>query len=367
MKVLLLTTHLNIGGVSVYTVNLARGLKDKKVSVWVGSSGGELVGKLTKEGISHVKFDVRTKFEAHPKLAVTFFKLLNFIRKNDIDIVHAQTRVTQVLGYLLSIFSRVNYVSTCHGFFKSERIGRKLFGAWGDSIIAISDSVRMHLIKDFKEKSEKVHLIYNGVDDKFFCGDLNENEKGVLRNNLGFFKSPVVGSVSRLSPVKGLRYLLFAMKDILKEMPEVRLLLVGEGPSKDYLMGLAKKLGIESSVFFALSTTHPQRFLSIIDIFVFYSLEEGLGLSLLEALASGKPCVASNVGGVASVIKDSVTGLLIPPKDTHALKEAIMKIMKNKKLSTLLAKQGKALVKKKFSLDHMTEEVIDVYSKAAKK
>jgi len=297
MKVLLLATHLNIGGVAVYTINLAKGLKKKDISVWVASSGGELVKRLEKNDIPHLTLGIRTKCEFNPKLILAFFKLLAFIKNNNIDIIHAQTRVTQVLAYFCSRFTRASYVSTCHGFFKKTRIARRFFGAWGKHVIAISDAVVDHLVKDLNVKNNDISLIYNGVDSEVFSQALDKDERGILKNNLGLAKSPVIGSISRLSPVKGLKYLLLAMKDILREMPEVRLLLVGEGPSKEYLMGLARKLGIENNVFFALNTTQTERFLSIIDVFIFYSLEEGLGLSLLEALASGKACVASNVGG----------------------------------------------------------------------
>ena len=84
MKILLLATHLNIGGVAVYTINLAKALKKRNISVWVCSSGGELVKALEKEGISHLKLDIKTKFEFHPKLLLAFFKLSRFIKKNDI-------------------------------------------------------------------------------------------------------------------------------------------------------------------------------------------------------------------------------------------------------------------------------------------
>jgi len=367
MKVLLLTTHLNIGGVPVYTVNLARGLKNSGIEVYVASGGGVLVKNLAQNGISHLKIGVKTKCEFNPKLIFAFLKLRAFVKKNHIDVVHAQTRVTQVLGYLLSVFTGISYVSTCHGFFKKRRISRRLFNGWGDFCIAISDAVEEHLVNDLGVKPESVFMIYNGVDVEAFSSQVGEDERGLLKKDLGFAKSPVIGSISRLSPVKGLRYLIFAMKDILKEMPEARLLLIGEGPSKEALMSLAKQLGISESVFFALSTTDTRRFLSIIDVFVFYSLEEGLGLSLLEAMASGKPCVASNVGGVSSIVEDGVTGALVPSKDAHALKEAIMKVLKDEKLARAFAENGRALIKRKFSLEQMVRGVTNVYKKATNK
>ena len=363
MRVLLLTTHLNIGGVAIYTINLAKALKKQGLEVIVGSSGGELVKILEKENIPYLRLNVKTKFEFNPKLVLTLFKLLAFVKKNNIDIIHSQTRVTQVLGCIAAKIGNIRYVSTCHGFFKEKRLGRKIFGAWGDNAIAISDAVRDHLVKDFRVKKENVFLIYNGVDSEKFSSVINETEKGSFKSTLGIGKFPVIGSVTRLSPVKGLKYLLFAMKDILKVLPDVHLILVGEGPSKEYLMELARKLGIEKSIFFALSTTETERFLSIIDVFIFYSLEEGLGLSLLEAMASGRPCVASNVGGVSSIIEDGVTGLLVSPKDAHALKEAVLRLLGDRKLALTLAESAKALVKKKFSLERMVKEVINVYER----
>ncbi|MBN1354235.1 MAG: glycosyltransferase family 4 protein [Candidatus Omnitrophica bacterium] len=362
MKILFLANHMEIGGVTSYTVNLAIAIKKRGIEVFVASSGGELVKALKKNDIPHLTVKVRTKFEFHPKLIFVFFKLLAFIKRNKIDIIHTNTRVTQVLAELLSINTGARHISTCHGFFRYKRIGRKLFGAWGRHVIAISEAVKDHLIKDFKVDKDKVSLIYNGVDTDAFYFE-GKNGDNFLKENLCFTKHPVIGSIARLSPVKGLRYLLFAMKDLLKEIPEAELLLVGEGPSKEFLMGLAKKLGIEGSVFFAHSTTDTRRFLSIMDVFVFYSLEEGLGLSLLEAMASGKPCIASSVGGVLSIIEDGVTGLLVPPKDADSLKEAMIRLLKDRAFSSLLARNGREFVIRKFSIEKMTEEVIAVYKK----
>ena len=367
MKVLLLTTHLNIGGVAVYTINLARSLKAKGVHVYVASSGGTLVKMVEECGIKHTLLNINTKCEFNPKLLGAFVQLRTFIARNNIDIIHAHTRVTQILANALSATTPAAYVSTCHGFFKHRRLSRRFLGAWGNYCIAISDAVRGHLLKDFRVKNDRIFLIYTGVDTEKFSRGKSKDDDRSLREDLGFARSPVVGSISRLSPVKGLRYLLFAMKDILKKEPTCHLLLVGEGPSKEFLMELSKRLGIENNVFFAQNTTETERFLSIIDVFVFYSLEEGLGLSLLEALASGKPCVASNVGGVTSIIDDGVTGVLVPPKDPHALAEAILRVLGNKDLRSSISKEGNKMVSKRFTLSRMTDEVYAVYEKALRK
>lgn len=364
MNVLLLTTHLNIGGVAVYTVNLAKALKKEGVSVYVASGGGELLPVLKKNHIHHIKMGIKTKFEFHPKLIPAFFALRKIVKKYEIDVIHAHTRVSQVLAYFLSRATGAAFVSTCHGFFKHRRLSRKVFGAWGDHTIAISDAVRDHLINDFRLKESKVHLVYTGVECEKHepspakNGNDTRLTEGVLRNH------PVVGTITRLSPVKGLKYLIFAMKDILRKNQEVRLLFVGEGPEKASLRELSKSLGMEKSVFFAPNTINTQKYLSIMDVFVFCSLEEGLGLSLLEAMAADRPCVATAVGGVPSIVEDGITGILVPPKDQDALKAAILKLLNEKEFARSLAERARALVKEKFSLEKMVKEVIDVYKKA---
>ena len=155
MKVLLLSTHLNIGGIGCYIVNLARYLKRRGHEVFVSTSGGDMVDELLKEGIAHIKINLKTKSELSPKLLWALPRLLSLVRDKDIQIIHAHTRVAQVLAYLLSRMLRVPYVTTCHGFFKL-RIGRKIFKCWGDKTIAISEAVKRHLISDFNIPSEDV-------------------------------------------------------------------------------------------------------------------------------------------------------------------------------------------------------------------
>ena len=366
MNVLLLTTHLNIGGVAVYTLNLAKALKKEGVSVYVASSGGELLPVFKKNHIQHIKVGVKTKFEFHPKLIPAFFSLREIVKKYEIDIIHAHTRVSQVLAYFISRTTDASFVSTCHGFFKHKRLSRKVFGAWGDHTIAISDAVKEHLISDFGLKENTVHLIYTGVEcEKDEPSPVKNSDNTQLTENT-LRNHPVVGTITRLSPVKGLKYLIFAMKDILRENQEARLLFVGEGPEKASLQELSKSLGMEKSVFFAPNTVNTQKYLSIMDVFVFCSLEEGLGLSLLEAMAACKPCVATAVGGVPSIVEDGSTGILVPPKDQDALKKAILKLLDEKEFARSLAEKAKALVKLKFSLKKMVKEVIDVYKEAKK-
>ncbi|MBU4305255.1 MAG: glycosyltransferase family 4 protein [Candidatus Omnitrophica bacterium] len=352
MKVLLLTTHLDYGGISSYTVSLADALAKRNHAVVCASSGGDLVGQLEKNGISPVYIPIKTKSELNPAILFSAAKLTHFVKKEKIDIIHAQTRVTQVLAQYLNNATRVPFVSTCHGFFR-QNIGRQLFPCWGKKVIAISDAVKKHLMIDFYLPENKIALIPNGIDFSRFRISPKRYDVN--------YADRTVGIIARLSTVKGHKYLIEAMSQALKEFSDARLFIFGQGKIKYELIGLAEKLNIQDKVYFLPSVANPAEVLQEIDIFVMPSLQEGLGLSILEANACGIPVIASNVGGIPTIVKHDVTGLLVPPKEPSALAAAIMKVMENKELAMRLGKRAREEVEQRFSIPVMTEKVESVY------
>ena len=139
MKVLQLTTDMDIGGITNYIFELSRALKNKGVDTIVASSGGDIEGSLENEGIPHERIDIKTKFEFSPKVFRAAFAVKNIIRKEGIDIIHAHSRVSQVVGALASCMTGVPMVTTCHGYFKKRL--RAIVDTWGDKVIAISAAV----------------------------------------------------------------------------------------------------------------------------------------------------------------------------------------------------------------------------------
>ena len=172
MNISFITTHLNIGGIAVYTTSLAKALVEKGHRVTVFSSGGDMVADSIKDNVIHKKIDIKTKSELSPKLWLNLSRLKKVIADEKPDIIHAQTRVAQVLAALVSEKINVPFVSTCHGFFK-KRLSRKLFGCWGSGVIAISEAVKNHLMTDFGVPEDKITLIHNGIDvNKFHSSRL---------------------------------------------------------------------------------------------------------------------------------------------------------------------------------------------------
>jgi lipopolysaccharide heptosyltransferase II len=356
----MLSTHLNMGGITSYVVNLGRALRKRGHIVIVASSGGDMAGELTRSGITHMHLDIKTKSELSPKLVLALPRVLSFVKKNGVEVIHAHTRVTQVVACAVSRLAGIPYVTTCHGFFR-PRLGRRLFKCWGDKAIAISDAVAVHLKKDLGVKDTDIELVYNGVDTERFGREFTEEAKYLLRKRLGLGEDRIVGSIGRLSPVKGYDHLIRALRHLRDRYSGIKLLVVGDGPEKERLEGLSRELGVEASVVFVPQDRDTPALLSVMDVFVSSSVQEGLGLSLAEAMASGRAAVATDVGGIGSLIRNNETGLLVRPEDSKSLAGAVSLLLEDDELRSRLGCNGRELVRKDFSIGAMADRIEAVY------
>jgi len=343
---------MNFGGISSYTFSLAKILVEMGHEVYCASANGDMCQQLEKNGIHYFSIPINTKSELSSMVFISLIKLLIYSRKEKFDIIHAQTRVTQVLAWYLSIITKIPYVTTCHGFFRNK-LGRQLFPCWGKMVFAISDAVKKHLMIDFCVSSKKIALVPNGIEVEKFT--VSEKRLDLLH------KDRTVGIIARLSSVKGHVYLIQAMAEVVKEFPDARLFIFGQGKIKYELVRLVEKLKISEKIFFLPAVSNTAEVLQEIDIFVMPSIQEGLGLSILEAQASGLPVVASNVGGIPTIVKHDVSGLLFNPKDPAALSGAILRLMEDRKLAIRLGAKGRKDVEQLFNLQIMTRKVEQVY------
>ena len=365
MNILFLTTHLNTGGITSYILTLGEALVKSGHKVWVASSGGDCLSRLEAAGMRHVKINVRTKSEVHPKLWLSL-PLLNYvIRREGINIVHAQTRVTQMLGAWACRLTGTMMITTCHGFFK-PRWFRKTFPCWGAAVIAISKPVEQHLRVDFGVPQEKIYLIANGIDlDRFKV--IDDQLRLSSRQKWEIGDAPLIGIIARLSDVKGISVLIKAMPLVLKQIPSANLMIVGQGPDETNLRKLTQDLSLTDHVQFKDTVNQPFQFLAAFDVFVMPSLMEGLGLSVMEAQACGIPVVASRIGGLVDLIEEGISGYLFSVNDHKALADRIIDVLKDPLKSKIMARQARSNIEQHFSSKKMLEETLKVYEQYSRR
>ncbi|MDD5130188.1 MAG: glycosyltransferase family 4 protein [Candidatus Omnitrophica bacterium] len=357
MKILFIANHLNVGGITSYLLTLAGGLKEKGHRVYLASSGGEMENKFVQAGIILLKAPLKTKSEISPKIFLSFWKLKRMIQQYNIDLIHSHSRTTQVLGAWLGRSLGKPHLFTCHGFFR-PKLFRKIFGCWGQKIIAISQQVKEHLVTDFELPADKIIVINNGIDTNNF-GDFSARVN--MRRDLGAKNDFLVGIIARLSDVKGHIYLIRAMREVVKKIPNTKLLIVGQGKTKGVLIKETRDLGLMGHIIFIPEAKNTKDLLAAMDVFVMPSLQEGLGLALMEAMAQGVAPVGSAVGGIKTLIQDKVNGLLVAPADAAALAQAIILLFGDPQLRGDLGSHAREFIINNFSKEKMVRETQGVY------
>ncbi len=357
MRILFLNTHLNTGGITSYLLTLSKGLRKSGHDVVLATSGGNCQTMFQQLGCTTIELNIRTKSELSPKIYFSLNKLKQLIIDSKIDVIHSHTRITQVMGEILSRQTGRPHVTTCHGYFRPN-LGRKLFPGWGKRTIAISKEVKEHLINDFHRRESDVELIPSGVDVSAFRCVADKSE---LRKKFGLGHEVVIGIIARLSDVKGIDVLINAMSDVLKMRSDVKLLIVGEGKEEAHLKQLTQTLNLSASVKFLPIVNNTSEILSMLDIFAMPSRQEGLGLSIMEAQASSLPVVASDVGGIPTLIQHHVTGILVPKEDPRALAHALIELVTDKDKRLKLGSAAREFVVKNYSSERMVDATIHFY------
>jgi glycosyltransferase involved in cell wall biosynthesis len=358
IKVLHVLTDTNVGGAGRYLFNLLSKWPSKNFDFIVACPGG---GEMEKElKARNIKYISLTGGESSISL-VHIKELISIIRRHKIDIVHTHASLSgRIAGRLTG--SRV--VLTRHGLSPVKNDAFHRFISWlvakmfTDKIIAISRAVKINLIET-GIPAEMITTIHNGID----LSPL-ENVEPILRKELGIAQDiPIIGIVARLVWQKGYEYAIKAMPFVLKRYPRAILVIIGDGHLKNKLQDLVKELSVEKNVLFLGYRRDVEKIMADFDVFVLPSISEGLGLSLLEAMALGKPVVATEVGGMPEVVKSGISGLLVAPKDSEALATGILKILSSKEMSRRMATAAKKTVYEKFSAQSMAALTEKLYTK----
>ena len=356
------------GGAQEHVYNLVTRLDRERYDVSVlALSGGPGVRRLERTGVSVCVLDEMSDEEAIAAVAAHLSAV-------DADVVHNHMYRAEVIGtqaaWALGASGRRRpfVVGTVHSSRIRSDEDRALLRQLTprmDHLVAVSRAI-VRKLEDEGRVGAPISLIYNGVDLARY------SELAACPTLLSEFDipadAPIVGVVARLEPEKGHPTLLEAWPTVLRDVPDARLLIVGEGSQRELLEVQAAALGLmggaSPSVLFTGRRDDVPAVTAALDVAVLPSYREAQGLSILEAMALSRPVVASAVGGIPEMIDDGRTGLLVQPRDPAALAGALTRLLRDPLEAQRIGRAGHDLVHERFCVEQMVRAVETIYDDA---
>ena len=354
MRILQVLPELNVGGVETGTVDFARYLVEYGHHSVVVSYGGTLVADLESFGSKHYRLPVHKKSLWTMLLCIR--RLRQIILSEAIEIVHARSRVPAWIAFWACRRTNAQFITTCHGYY-SKHFFSYVMG-WAKMVIVPSEVIGRHMIDDFKVPAESIRLIPRSVDIPRFS---------VERHSTSSDQTFTISIVGRITPLKGHDYFLKAMAKVIRSIPNVRIWIIGDAPARKEayrkeLEILVRRLGLTDYVEFLGNRKDVPNLLGRTNVLVLSTVvPEAFGRVILEAQAAGVPVVATKVGGVTEIIDDEQTGLLVLPRDTDGMAQAVIRILRDKNLAARLVAQAKVKLDQRFTLEHMASRTLTVY------
>ena len=325
-------------------MTLARAQRESGKHVEFVTFAGKKFGEqVRREGFR--VHEVRVRAKADP---IAILQMKRIIRQGSFDLVHTHLSTSSVNGCLAARAARVPSMATVHGM-----SGKLSFFA-ADKLIAVSEQVREHLMGQ-GVPGEKISVVYNGLESQHRTDKLQARRLLELPVN-----GTIIGTVARLTPLKGIDDSLRAFARLAEEFADLSYLIVGDGESMADYKELAKELGVGDRVIFAGYQSDIPLYLSAMDLFLFPSLKEAMGIALAEAMAAGLPIVATNVGGIPEVLDDG-SGVLVEPRSPESLALATAMLLRDQRLRLEMSQAAIDRAKKVFSAPAMERSTDWVY------
>lgn len=370
IRVLELIDDASIGGGPIHVLLLASYLDHDVFDVTIAcESRGFLVDEARKRGIRVLPIEMDNRLRVR-----TLKSVMQMLRVSEFDILHTHGGTAGFWGRIGSVLvgKPPVRIHTYHGMHYLNEHARHL-RAWGQTLlerfllrqthsaICVCESdYRKGLDAGIVTEKNGV-IIHYGIEMQKFQ---QHTQRNGLRAEFGANESTVVfGNIGRLHTQKGQRYLLEAFRTVREEYPDTVVWIVGGGELRDKLEGLARDLGIDSSVRFFGARTDIPELLSVVDVFVLPSLWEGQPLSILEAMAAGKPIIASHVDGIRDILVDGVNALLVPAGSSEQLAMAMTRVIQNRELAPRLSMAAREAFSEKFAAETMAARVGNLYQK----
>lgn len=383
-KIVRIITRLNIGGPAIHVILLSSefnraGYKDILVCGRTSAAEGDMLYYAKEKGVAPICVNDLGRDISFWKDIKAFFAILSIMIRERPDIVHTHTAKAGTLGRLAAIFAGVPVkVHTFHGhvfdgYFNPLKakvfiLIEKFLALFTDRVVVVSDEVKNDIVDKLKvtNRSKSV-VIPLGLELENFLRC--ESRRGSFRKRFGLSDDMLlVGIVGRLVPIKNHRIFLDAAKQILDARPgsKVKFLVIGDGELGGYLKEYAKKIMLGEDVRFTGWMDDLPAVYSDLDIVALTSLNEGTPVSLIEAMASARPVVATSVGGVADIVRDGYNGLLAGSNDAGDFSRKLLRLIDDKKMRIEFGERGRELVREKYSKDRLVKDIKDLYEECLK-
>jgi glycosyltransferase involved in cell wall biosynthesis len=342
------------------TVNGLRAMGHR--AALVAHAGGEL-RRRAAEGLELIPIAPRTEMDL--SAAWKLSRLLTRLRP---DVIHAHDPHGVAMAALaLSLGASAAKGGPVPVLVASRRVDFHLkgnsFSRWKyrqvDCFIAASEAIRQMLVGD-GVPADRTVTVHEGIDVEHVLAapPVNVHEAFFLPHG-----APVVGNVAALVPHKGQRYLIEAAHQVVQQVPDARFVILGEGDLREQLEKQIREHHLEKHVLLPGFRTDVLGCIKGFDLFAMSSVTEGLGTSLLDAMACARPIVGTTAGGIPEIVEDGVNGLLVPPRDHPALAAAIVRALGDAELRQRLGQAGLARVNARFTVERMVEETVAVYKR----
>ncbi len=367
LRVALLTDSDVFAGTERYMLDLGCALRDLGVAAMIACPTPSLLAeRAASEDLTVIPIQ---KSGLINRSAVK--TLVDLFQSGRLDIVHANNGRTMLASAMAVRQARKGrFVATQH-FLEPEHVSHRgpkaaVFHAahrWVSRYmahcIAISEAARAGVLKRGEAPEQKVTTILNGIRplDPHKLASPSE-----IRAGLGIdLDTPLIVCAARLEREKDVRSLIAAMAEVKEAFPEVRCVVAGQGAQQAMLTAQIAEAGLQSTVRLLGFRTDAQALIQAGDIFVLPSLAEPFGLVILEAMALGRPVVATNAGGPPEIIEEGVTGLLVPPSDPPALAAAIRRLLADRKAMETMGRHGQERFEARFTAARMAQDMLELY------
>lgn len=323
-----------------------------------GRPAGQFVEEALRRNLNLTLLDQRAMID--PFL---IFQARKIVLQQGIDLIQTHGYKSHLIGFFLRLLCRRPWLAFAHGYtygnWKMRLYNR--MDLWllryADRVVAVSDATR-RLLKQNRVPAERIALIYNAIDpaDAVPAAEAAEVKK---RHGLAPDRK-AIGVIGRFNPEKGQGIFLKAMRKVVQDCPDVKALLIGDGPDQAELERYCRENGLRDWVVFTGYRENIADYYRILDLLVLPSFTEGLPNTVLEAMSFGIPVLATSVGGVPEIIEKD-NGVLVPPDDPEALAERMIELLQNESLRKAIGAKGRSALYPRFAPDHRVEKIVGLY------